>query len=243
MNTYIDNVTLPEVIKYIEHSIYARQTIQITPLNSDHIVKIEVNEYLKTICENSDLNLVDGHRLIKIAKKYGTSIKEKICGSDLMPYLCHIAAEKGYSVFLLGAAEGVAQKASNNLKKEYPNLKIAGYYSPPFGFESDPNEIAKINTILLESGADILFVAFGVPKQEYFIYENKDKYKIPVSINVGGTIDFIAGEQKRAPKWINKIGMEWLYRFIHSPKRLFKRYFIDDMKIFKLAKKYNPKNN
>ena len=240
MNTYIDNVDINMTIQYVEECINKRKIVQITTLNSDHIVKIESDPFLKKVCDESDLNLADGHRLISIAKKYKTPLKEKICGSDLVPTLCKLSQDKGYSIFLLGAAEGVADLAARNLKKQYPNLIIAGSYSPPFGFESDPTELDKINKILLNSKADMVFVAFGVPKQEIFIYNNKDKYQIPISINVGGTIDFIAGVQKRAPRWVNRIGMEWFYRFLHNPKRLFKRYFIDDMKIFKLARKYKP---
>ena len=240
MNTYIDNVTLQEAIDYIEKCIQEKKIIQVSTLNADHIVRFESDEYLKKICSESELNLADGHRLIEIARKYKTPIKEKICGSDLTPMLCSFAADKGYSIYLLGAAEGVAQMAAEKLKTENPSLKIAGYYSPPVGFEKDQAEIDRINQKLLESRADILFVAFGVPKQEKFIYENKSIYKIPISINVGGTIDFIAGVQKRAPKWVNQMGMEWLYRFLHEPRRLFRRYFVEDMKIFKLAKKYKP---
>lgn len=146
--------------------------------------------------------------------------------------------KKGYSVFLLGAAEGVAVKAAENLKRKYPGLNIAGTYSPPFGFEKDQYEIDKINKILLDSKADLLFVGMGVPKQDIFIYENMYKYQIPMSFSIGATIDFEAGVQKRAPKWINKIGMEWLYRLCSEPKRMFKRYIIDDLQIVRLVWKY-----
>lgn len=106
------------------------------------------------------------------------------------------------------------------------------------GFEKDKIELEKINQMLLDSQADMLFVGMGVPKQDIFIYENMKKYKIPMSFSIGGTIDFIAGKQKRAPKWMNKIGLEWLYRLLQNPRRMFKRYMIDDMKILGLAWKY-----
>ena len=173
-----------------------------------------------------------------ISRWYGRPIKEKICGSDLVPDLCKVAAKKGYSVFLLGAADGVAAKAAENLKRKYPGLKVVGTYSPPFGFEKDKTEVEHINKMLFDSKADMLFVGMGVPKQDIFIYENMHKYQIPMSFSIGAAIDFEAGVQKRAPKWINKIGMEWLYRLFSNPKRMFKRYIIDDMKIFKLAWKY-----
>ncbi len=238
MNSYIDNVTMDEAIDYIEECIQQRKIGQVITPNVDQIVHMETDNYFKEICDSAELLLADGHPLLWIAKWYKTPIKEKICGSDLVPKLCEVAAQKGYSVFFLGAAPGVAQKAVDKLKKELPSLKVAGVYSPPIGFENDPIEINKINKILFDSRADMLFVGMGVPKQDIFIYENMNKYKIPMSFSIGGTIDFIAGEQKRAPKWMSKIGMEWFYRLCQSPKRMFKRYIIDDSKILKLVWKY-----
>ena len=238
MNTYIDNVTLEEAVKHIEECIEQKKIGQVITPNVDQIVRIERDEYFKEICKNCELLLVDGHPLMWIAKAYGTPFKEKIPGSDLVPVLCKEAAEKGYKVFLLGAAEGVAAKAAEILKEQYPGLQVAGTYSPPFGFEKNDVELEKINTMLRASGADMLFVGMGVPKQDIFIYENMQKYQIPMSFSIGGTIDFIAGTQKRAPRWISKIGFEWLYRFFQDPKRMYKRYFVDDRKIFKLYWKY-----
>lgn len=241
MNTYIDNVTKEEAISHIEKCIKERKIGHIITPNVDQIVRMESDQYFKEICDNSELSLTDGAPLMWIAKKYKTPIKEKICGSDLVPELCKLAAKKGYKVFLLGAAEGVAAKAAHKLIRMYPNLQV-DTYSPPYGFEKSIDELDKINKILLDSKADMLFVGMGVPKQDIFIYENMNKYKIPMSFSIGGTIDFIAGEQKRAPKWVNRIGMEWLYRFFTNPRRMFKRYFVDDMKIFKLARKYKNGN-
>lgn len=238
MNSYIDNITKKEAIDYIEECIRLRKIGQVITPNVDQIVRMESDSYFKEICDNAELLLTDGHPLLWIAKWYKTPIREKICGSDLVPELCDVAAKKGYSVFLLGAAPGVAQKASDKLKEKLPDLKIAGVYSPPMGFEKDQKELNKINQMLYDSHADMLFVGMGVPKQDIFIYENMNKYQIPMSFSIGGTIDFIAGEQKRAPKWMSKIGIEWLYRLCQSPKRMFKRYFIDDLKIVKLAIKY-----
>lgn len=238
MNTYIDNVTLNEVIEHIEYCIDNRIIGQIITPNVDQIVRMEWDDYFKKICDNCELLLVDGHPLIWIARLYKRPFKQKICGSDLVPTLCERAAEKGYSVFFLGAAPGVAQKAAEEMQKKYIGLKVAGTYSPPLDFEKDEKEIERINKMLLDSKADMLFVGMGVPKQDKFIYENMHKYQIPMSFSIGGTIDFIAGVQKRAPKWIRKIGFEWLYRLITNPKKMFKRYIVDDLQIFKLTIKY-----
>ena len=238
MNSYVDNVTKEEAISHIEKCIKSRKIGHVMTPNVDQIIRVERDEYFKEICDNAELLLVDGTPLMWISKLYKKPIKEKICGSDLVPELCGVAAQKGYSVFLLGAAEGVAAKAAENLKHKYPGLKIAGVYSPPYGFEKDAKEIEKINKMLFESKADMLFVGMGVPKQDIFIYENMHKYQIPMSFSIGATIDFEAGVQKRAPRWMNRVGLEWLYRFLQEPKRMFKRYFVDDRQIFRLAWKY-----
>lgn len=238
MNTYIDNVTKEEAIRHIEDCIKNRKIGHVITPNVDQIVRIEYDSYFRKICENAELLLVDGHPLMWIAKFYKKPIKEKICGSDLVPDLCRIAAQKGYSIFLLGAAPGVAAKAAENIKKAYSEVNIVGTYSPPIGFETDLEEIAHINNILLKSNADLLFVGMGVPKQDIFIFENMQKYKIPMSFSIGATIDFIAGVKKRAPRWMTDMGIEWFFRLVNDPKRMFKRYLIDDIKIFGLAWKY-----
>ena len=240
MNTYLDNVSRDEAIAHIEQCIDERRIRHVITPNVDQIVRIEKDPYFKEICEHAELLLADGHPLLWIAKWYKIPIKEKICGSDLVPKLCEIAAKKGYSVFFLGAAPGVAQRATDKLKEKLPSLKVAGAYSPPIGFEKDQEELNKINQMLYDSHADMLFVGMGVPKQDIFIYENMNKYQIPVSFSIGATIDFIAGEQKRAPKWMRKNGIEWFYRLCQSPKRMFKRYIIDDVKIILLALQYKP---
>ena len=242
MNSYIDNCTKQEAIAHIEKCIKDRKVGHVITPNVDQIVRIEKDSYFKEICNNAELLLTDGTPLVWISKWYGTPIKEKICGSDLVPELCEVAANKGYKVFLLGAAEGIAEKAAENLQKKCRGLNIVGTYSPPYGFEKDQAELNYIDQMLLNSNADMLFVGMGVPKQDIFIYEHMHIYKIPMSFSIGATIDFEAGIQKRAPKWINRIGMEWLYRLGTNPKRMFRRYIMEDLQIFKLAWKYRKAN-
>ncbi|MDE6616482.1 MAG: WecB/TagA/CpsF family glycosyltransferase, partial [Lachnospiraceae bacterium] len=161
MNTYLDNITKNEAIEYIESFICEGKTGHVITPNVDQIVRIEKDPYFKEICNNAELLLTDGHPLIWISKFYRTPIKEKICGSDLIFDLCEVSAKKGYSIFLLGAAPGVADEAARRLKKRYHGLKVAGTYSPPLGFEKDKKEIRHINKMLAESGADLLFVGMG----------------------------------------------------------------------------------
>lgn len=242
LNTYIDNITMKEAVTYIDTMILNKQKGYIVTPNVDFIIRLEKDDKFKKIVQQADLIVTDGKPLIWIAKKLGTPIKEKISGSDLSPKIFELAAKNGYSIFLLGGKEGVAEKAKINMEKKYEGIQIIGTYSPSFGFEKDGEEVNKINQIINRDNPDILLVCLGSPKQEIFIYENINKYNAIVSLAVGATIDFEAGNIKRAPKWISNIGMEWFYRFCKEPTRLFKRYFIDDMQIFKLYKKYSTKN-
>lgn len=238
MNTYINNVTMNESIEYIEKFIQSKKKSYVVPINVDIIVKMESDKYLKKIIDEANLSVVDGTPLMWISKIFKKPFKEKISGSDLVPLLCKVSSEKGYKIFIIGGKDGIAEKAKSNLELQYEGIKVVGTYSPPFGFEKNDSELLKINNIISEAKPDILITCFGCPKQEKFIYENINKYDAIVSICAGATVDFLAGNVKRAPKWISNIGMEWFYRFTKEPKRLFKRYFIDDIKIFRLILKY-----
>lgn len=129
-------------------------------------------------------------------------------------------------------------KAAEKLKGKYPDLQVAGTYSPIYGFEKDEKEIKKVIDIVNDAKPDILFVGVGAPKQEKFIHKYKNELKVPISLGIGAAIDFEAGNIKRAPKWMQKSGLEGFYRFFKEPRRLFKRVFIEDFKIFGLAFKY-----
>ena len=241
MNTQIDNYTMEEAIDAIDRLICQDKNGYVVTPNIDHIVKLESDQLLQKVYADADIILTDGKPMIWMSKLYGTPIKEKVSGSDLFPNLCKLAAEKGYRVFLLGAAEGVAAKAAFNLQNKFPGLIIAGTYSPPFGFEKDEKELQNILRIVTEAKPHILIVGLGCPKQEKFIYNYRNELNVPVSLGLGASIDFEAGILKRAPKWMADHGFEWFYRIVQDPKRMAKRYFVDDMKIIRLYFKYRPK--
>lgn len=241
LNVEIDNYTMNEAVDYIDHMICngSRQYV-VTP-NVDHIVRLEKDEVFKKIYAEADLVLADGKPLIWISKWLGTPIVEKVSGSDLFPRICQRAAERGYRLFLLGAAQGVAKKAAENLCKKHPGLVISGTYSPPYNFENSPEELNKVFKMINASRTDILIIGLGSPKQEKFFYNYRDKMNVSVAMNLGASIDFEAGHVKRAPKWMQELGFEWLYRLIKEPRRLAKRYLIDDMQIIRLYFKYRGK--
>ena len=238
LNTYVNNVNMDETIQAIEDMIASEKKSYIVAINVDVVIKIENDSYLKEITDKADMVLVDGKPLEWIAKWHNRPIKAKISGSDLVPILCERAAENGYSIFIIGGKEGIAKKAQQNLERDLPGIKIVGTYAPPFGFEKDEIERKKINEMISNAHPDILIACFGCPKQEKWIYENYQKYDAKVSVCAGATVDFLAGNVNRAPKWMSNHGLEWFYRFLQEPKRMFKRYFIDDVKILKLVKKY-----
>lgn len=238
MNTDIDNLTMAETLNEIEKLIQKKNCSYVVTPNVDHIVRLEKDEELQKVYKNASLILTDGKPLIWISKWYKTPIKEKISGSDLFPRVCQLAANKNYTMYLLGAAEGVADTAARNLMKKYPGLNIVGTYSPPFGFEKNEQEMNKIKTQIQDVHPDILIVGLGCPKQEKFMYYHCKELGVPISFGLGASIDFETGNIKRAPKWMSNHGLEWLYRFSKEPKRLFKRYFVDDLKIIQVARKY-----
>ncbi len=241
INTEIDNLTMKEALNRIDELIQEKHNAYVVTPNVDHIVQLERGGPLTEVYKNADLILTDGKPLIWISRWYGTPIKEKISGSDLFPRLCQLASKKGYRMYFLGAAEGVAAKAAKNLEGRFPGLQVVGTYSPPYGFEKDETELEKIKNQIIDVKPHILIVGLGCPKQELFILKHKDELGVPVSLGLGASLDFEAGIIKRAPKWMSDIGFEWVYRIFQDPKRLAKRYLVYDIKIFELAWKYRKK--
>ena len=242
MNTQIDNITMDEALERMDEYVKNKANAYVVTPNVDHIVQLEKGGELVEIYDQADLILTDGKPLVWISKLYGTPIVEKISGSDLFPRLCELAAKRGYTMFFLGAAEGVADLAAKNLSKKFEGLQVVGTYSPPFGFENNPQELSHIKSMIIDSTPDILIVGLGCPKQEKFIYKYRRELKVPLSLGLGASLDFEAGNIKRAPKWMADHGLEWLYRLFQDPKRLAKRYLVDDVKILKLAIKYKRSN-
>lgn len=239
LNIQVDNITMTEAVCSIDKLIQQKKQAYVVTPNIDHIVMIEKDPYFKEVYENASLILTDGQPLIWISKLKKKPIKEKVSGSDLFPHVCEMAAKQGYSLYILGAAEGVAKKAAQNLVNRYEGLRIAGTYSPSYGFESKPEEIEYIIQQIAALKPDILAVSLGSPKGEKFIYRYREKLNVPVSMSIGAAVDFEAGNVKRAPKWMSRCGLEWLYRMMKEPKRLAKRYWHDLRYIVPIIRKYD----
>ena len=238
LNIKLDNLTMDETIQRIDDLIHECNPSYVVTPNLDHIVTLEKDVEFKELYDNANLIVADGKPLIWISKFLKNPIKEKISGSDLFPKICELAVQRKYTIFIIGAAEGIADKAARNLEKKYPGIKFIGTYSPSYEFEQNQNELKKMKNLVLEAKPDILAIALGSPKGEKFIYKHLLEYNVPLSISIGATIDFEAGNIKRAPKWMSNMGLEWLFRITQDPKRLIKRYWKDAISILPIIKKY-----
>lgn len=231
-NLTVDNITFAEAVSRIIELVEENRKGYVVTANVDHVVRLEKDDEFRLAYDKAALVVTDGMPIVISSRLLGKPIKERITGADLFPALSAVAAEKGFSVFLLGGREGVAALASKKLKMKYPNLIVAGVYSPPFGFEKSDEECQKIIRLVNEAKPNLLFVGVGSPKQEKWTYKYIDELSINVAVCVGGAFDFVAGTVKRAPKFLQRLSLEWFWRLIHEPRRLFRRYIIRDSRFF-----------
>lgn len=220
LNVCFDPLTMDETIKLIEESIHKKVFIQHVVVNVAKLIYAQNNNELrKTINECQIIN-VDGAGIVLGAKMLGINIPERVTGIDLMEKLVEVSEKRSYRIFFLGAREQTLQKVMEVYLKKYPNLQIAGYRN---GYFSE-NDEAAIAEQVKNSNADILFVAISSPKKELFLNKYSKYMNVPFVMGVGGSFDVVAGAVKRAPAWMQKYGMEWFYRFLQEPGRMWKRY-------------------
>lgn len=226
----IDAVRMDEAVRQVLHWVdepFGVCRYVVTP-NADHTVMLQENQGLRAAYLDADMVLADGFPVILASKLLGRRLPERVAGSDLVPALFAAAdPERPLRTFLLGAAPGVADRAATRIEATWPGVEIVDTYSPPFGFEHDEVEQERILARVRAARCDILVIGLGAPKQEIWVHEHRAKIKAPVALCVGATIDFLAGEKTRAPRWLRRIHMEWLYRLLGEPRRLAWRYARD----------------
>ena len=232
LNLEIDNWSKKELLDNLKSGVI------FTP-NVDHIIKLQKDSDFLKAYSIGDYKICDSQILMYASKFLGTPIKEKISGSDLLPAFCHYHKNnEEIKIFLLGAAQGVASKAQKRINNKIGRMIVVNSYSPPFGFDKDEAECQKIVDMINNSEATVLVIGLGAPKQEKWLYKYKNYLKsIKIFMALGATIDFEAGNVKRAPKWMSEIGLEWLFRLLSEPQRLWKRYLLDDIPFFFLILK------
>jgi N-acetylglucosaminyldiphosphoundecaprenol N-acetyl-beta-D-mannosaminyltransferase len=199
----------------------------VTP-NVDHVVMLQEQAGLREAYQSAGLVLVDGAPVLWSSRLLGQPVPERVAGSDLVPALFDaVTTERPLTVFLLGAAPGVAERAAANIQRRWPGVRVVDCYSPPLGFEHDEAENSRILERIALADPDVLVVGLGAPKQELWVSRHRGRIQAKAALCVGATIDFLAGEKARAPRWMQLIGLEWLHRVATEPRRLFKRYARD----------------
>jgi N-acetylglucosaminyldiphosphoundecaprenol N-acetyl-beta-D-mannosaminyltransferase len=230
LNIDFDNLTIVELLERLRHG-----GVVYTP-NVDHLIKLQHDRDFYHIYQTADYRVCDSQIVLYIAKFLGLKIKEKISGSDLFPaFYNYYRHEESMQIFLLGAKPGVAQRAQDRINQTLDRQMVIASHSPSYGFEKNETECQEIIALINDSGATVLAIGVGAPKQEKWIAQYRDQLiHVKVFLAIGATIDFEAGEVPRAPRWVSQTGLEWLYRLVSEPKRLWKRYLLEDMPLFGL---------
>lgn len=226
--TEFDVISLDEAVDTVigwASSSQRRCRYVVTP-NVDHVITLPKNPPFGQAYAHADLRLIDGWPVAKAIDFIFGVPAQTVPGSDLVPAIFdELRSRRQVSrVYLLGALPGVADLAARAIVDRWPNMLIAGTYSPPYGFENDPEECSRICAMLRESEPDFLILGLGAPKQELWIHRHRDQIGPCVAICAGATIDFLSGTKKRAPKWVRNLRLEWAHRVVQEPRRLLMRY-------------------
>lgn len=212
----VDPATFESMLARIETWIGQRDRVhQICTVSPEFVMIAQDDPEFMHVLRQADLCVADGIGLLLAARLLGSRLPERVTGSDGVPLIARRAAERGWKLFLLGAAPGVAERAAARLVADNPGLTIAGTYAGSPALAEEEKIVARVNA----SDADILFVAYGAPQQDLWIARNRDRLTVAVAMGVGGTFDFIAGVVPRAPRWMRRLGLEWLYRLYRQPWR------------------------
>jgi len=215
MQVPIHDVTLTETVAYVQQWISSGGAYQIATVNPEFLVRARQHADFRAALQRAALCIPDGIGVVWAARLRGQPLRERVAGSDLVPQLSQRAAELGWRVFYLGAAPGVAEQAAARLQERSPALQIAGC----FAGSPAPEEADAIIERIRSSRANLLFVAYGAPKQDLWLSRNLAATGATVGIGVGGSFDFVAGVARRAPRWVQRAGLEWAYRLMREPRR------------------------
>ena len=229
----IDNLSMKQTLSRIERFINEGECHQHVVVNVDKIVKANRDPGLLDVINSCDLVNADGMPVVWASRLLGSPLKERVAGIDLFVKLIEMSANKGWRVYFLGAREKVVTTVVNKSQRKHPSLKIAGCRNGYWLPEEEKSIVEEIKIAM----PDILFVAISSPKKENFLGSYLKYMNVSFAMGVGGSFDVLAGLTKRAPFWMQKTGLEWFYRFLQEPNRMFKRYFVDDMYFFWLLAK------
>ena len=215
LSVRVDDVTFPETLSLMESFIAEGGPHQICTVNPEFIMLAQHDQEFRAVLARSDLNIPDGGYLLWAARFRGRRLREQVTGSDGLPLFAEIAARKRYRIFFLGAGEGVAERGARTLCERFPGLQVVGAYAGSPAVKDEDALIARVRA----ARPDALFVAYGAPQQDVWIARNAQRLQVPLMMGIGGTLDYIVGIVPRAPRWMRRLGLEWLYRLIRQPWR------------------------
>jgi N-acetylglucosaminyldiphosphoundecaprenol N-acetyl-beta-D-mannosaminyltransferase len=227
----VDNLTIGETLDVIEGMVRQGGLHQHVVVNVDKIVKMEKDEALRRAVLGCDLINADGQPVVWASRLLGKPLKERVTGVDLFQRLMERCAANGFRPYLLGARQEVVDKVAEVLRARHPKLNLAGWRN---GYWTDSEEAGVVRGVA-ETKPDMLFVAMSSPKKEIFLNKWKAELKVPFVMGVGGSFDVVAGKVSRAPVWMQKVGLEWLYRLCQEPRRMWRRYLVEDMRFLLLV--------
>jgi N-acetylglucosaminyldiphosphoundecaprenol N-acetyl-beta-D-mannosaminyltransferase len=231
LGTRIDRIKLGALESWLESFLLSGQPHQIITANLDFIAIARRQPAFAALIDGADLVVCDGKPLQWASQIQGEPIPHRVTGMDLVLRTALLSVERGYRIFFLGAAPGVAERAADALRLMMPGVVIAGSYSPPLG-PIDDVENARMVAQVRGARPDALFVALGAPRQDFWIQQNLEAINVPLCAGVGGVFNFLAGETRRAPDWVQRAGFEWAYRLLQEPSRLWRRYLVEDLPLF-----------
>jgi N-acetylglucosaminyldiphosphoundecaprenol N-acetyl-beta-D-mannosaminyltransferase len=233
----VDGVDLQGALDAIDDLVREKQGGRVFTPNVDHVVQAENDPRFRAAYQDVSLSLVDGMPLLWASRLLKTPLPEKVSGSDLIMPLMRRAAERGYRVYFLGGAAGAAELARQRLEQELPDLRVVGIDSGRIDVNGTPEAQRPILDRIGAAAPDLLLVALGAPKQELWSHEQRAALGSAVAIGVGASLDFIAGAQRRAPRWMSDSGLEWAYRLAQDPRRMASRYLLRDPQFFGIVAK------
>ena len=220
-------VQMPEALRMLEGWIEADDRCHYVVATGMHgVMEAQKHQDFMVILNSADLFIPDGMSLVWYSRLRGQSLRKRVTAADLMSEFLTVSEAKGYKNFFYGDTDDTLRLLDQRLKEKFPRLNIAGFYSPPFR-PSDAEEETREIQLLNESGADVVWVGLGLPKQERWMFRHKDELTVPVVVGVGASFKFLSGQVQRAPSWVGDNGMEWLWRFIQEPRRLWRRVLLD----------------
>lgn len=237
LNTYVNDLTMDETVAEVERIVEAGVPTQHVVVNASKINLMEDDAELREIVNACPLINADGASIIWAARVLDVPLRERVTGIDLFLRLVELAPQKGWGIYLFGAKEEVVRKVKSVFTERYPGIRIVGCRNGYFTEADEPAIVAD----MAASGADLMFVAFSSPKKERWVHKHLEKINIPFVMGVGGSFDIVASVTTRAPAWMQRCGLEWFYRFVQEPGRLWKRYVVGNVRFLLITLKYKFK--